>query len=133
MAKESKSSKKFEPKAKKRRFLKKSQNLENIMTRFPNLFEDIFKEVDDKSLVNFRKLDKNWKKNTDSQRVYWIRMIKKCVQDCKDFRSEWIKAIKKTPYNFLKSLAKITFRTYQEFEEITPNYNYMCQVHVILE
>ena len=53
--------------------------MEDIALRFPHLGEAIFDQVDDKTLINCRKMSKVWCSIIDGQRNTWLRLLKKYV------------------------------------------------------
>ena len=53
--------------------------MEVIALRFPHLGEAIFDQVDDKTLINCRKMSKVWCSIIDGQRNTWLRLLKKYV------------------------------------------------------
>ena len=63
--------------------------IEEIFSRLPNLSEDIFGRLDNRSLVSCREVSKTWQEYVDSQRVYWIRQILKCNPPQSKFHGEW--------------------------------------------
>ena len=102
----------FNPPAKHRYSLSKSKcnpfEWEIFCMRFPHLIEDIFGELDYKSLVKFKEVSKFWSKNIHEQRIYWIRKIEKCTEQFTEFNKEWKIVVRKTPMQLLKSLEVAT-------------------------
>ena len=54
-------------------------DLANLAFRFPHLGEAIFDQVDDKTLINCRKMSKIWCQIIDGQRNTWLRLLKKYI------------------------------------------------------
>ena len=54
-------------------------DLANLASRFPHLGEAIFDQVDDKTLINCRKMSKIWCQIIDGQRNTWLRLLKKYI------------------------------------------------------
>ena len=103
-------------------------DLANLASRFPHLGEAIFDQVDDKTLINCRKMSKIWCQIIDGQRNTWLRLLKKYIGkfddrddveeklDALDRSSEnsflickeaeylaiWERAVKKMPFEMLK-------------------------------
>ena len=82
--------------------------LENFCMRFPHLSEDIFGELNYKSLVKFREVGKFWSTNIHEQRIYWIRKIEQCTEQFTEFNKEWKIVVRKTPMQLLKSIEVTT-------------------------
>ena len=54
-------------------------DLANLAARFPHLGEAIFDQVDDRTLINCRKMSKTWCQIIDGQRNTWLRLLKKYI------------------------------------------------------
>ena len=54
--------------------------INKMMLRFPHLAQDTFKELDNKSMVNCRKVSKIWCHFIDNQRCQWIRKMQRTRQ-----------------------------------------------------
>ena len=54
-------------------------DLANLASRFPHLGEAIFDQVDDKTLINCRKMSQIWCQIIDGQRNTWLRLLKKYI------------------------------------------------------
>ena len=50
--------------------------MDNLILRFPHVVEQIFEQLDDKSLVKCREVEKSWKKFIDERNYPWIRIVK---------------------------------------------------------
>ena len=59
--------------------LKRKTNIEEIFWRFPHLGQNILEELDNKSLVNCREVNKWWQDFVDGQRTSYVRNIEKCI------------------------------------------------------
>ena len=57
--------------------------MENFQLRFPDVGEEIFKELDNESLTNSRIINKHWKNLLENEHVKWIGFCQK--------RRFWIK------------------------------------------
>ena len=54
--------------------------MEEVIQRFPNISRQIFKNLDNESLVLCREVCKTWKNCIDREKFYWIRIIIKYLQ-----------------------------------------------------
>ena len=84
-------------------------DLANLAFRFPHLGEAIFDQVDDKTLINCRKMSKIWCQIIDGQRNTWLRLLKKYIGKFDDLADvvEKLYALdrsRKTPYQKRKEL-----------------------------
>ena len=103
-------------------------DLANLASRFPHLGEAIFDQVDDKTLINCRKMSQIWCQIIDGQRNTWLRLLKKYIGKfddrddveekldaldrssknsfliCKEaeYLAIWERAVKKMPFEMLK-------------------------------
>ena len=59
-------------------------DLANLASRFPHLGEAIFDQVDDKTLINCRKMSKIWCHIIDGQKNTWLRLLKKYIGNFDD-------------------------------------------------
>ena len=86
-------------------------DLAKLASRFPHLGEAIFDQVDDKTLINCRKMSKIWCQIIDGQRNTWLRLLKKYIGkfDDLDDVEEKLYALKssKTPDQKRKKLTII--------------------------
>ena len=81
--------------------------MEEILRRFPHIGEQIFKELDNKSLAKCRKADRSWRTFIDDQKFSWIRKIQFCSID---YKEPLKKILKKTNLDVVKELAKEAFQ-----------------------
>ena len=56
--------------------------------RFPHLGQQIFKEINNQSLVNCREVNTDWKLFCDNQKLTWIRMIEYSLPE-KPISKKW--------------------------------------------
>ena len=49
--------------------------MEFIILRIPHIFQQIFEQLDVKSLKNSREVKKSWQKSIDSKNFTWIQII----------------------------------------------------------
>ena len=58
--------------------------MENFQLRFPDVGEEIFKELDNESLTNYRIINKHWKNSIDANKCLWFRIIQNFMGDEED-------------------------------------------------
>ena len=83
----------------------KKGQMENLILRFPQLFEEILGSLDYQTLVKCNVVDKSWYNAVTNQRIYWTQMIIKYTNSEEEYHKQWMKAIEKTPFEILKKLA----------------------------
>ena len=64
---------------------------------FPHIFEKIFDELDNKSLMNCRKVSATWRSFLENEKIVCLRRIKKYGRNMVYFTNQWNKLIKKRP------------------------------------
>ena len=81
--------------------------VEDFLLRYPSLSETIFDELDDKTLVKCRILNKVWCHSIDEQRNTWMKMIRRkySKRHLSIFQKDWGKVFHRTPIEFVKELA----------------------------
>ena len=79
--------------------------MENLCKRFPHLAAQVFDQVDDESLNNCKEINRGVLEHLDSERFFWIRIIKKYQRKLKDFPQLWKPVIEKTPVEIVKQIA----------------------------
>ena len=88
--------------------------MEEILFRFPMLGKEIFKKMDNKTLVECRKIDATWMGFIDNEKFRWNRIIEKYldVQDCADmnFKNSWLKAIRRCNTKEVSKLAHSLYK-----------------------
>ena len=85
----------------------KKGQMQNLITRFPQLTEEIFGLLDYQTLVKCREVNENWYNAVTNQRIYWTQMIIKYTNSSKEYHKQWMKAIEKAPFEILKKLAEL--------------------------
>ena len=55
--------------------------MENFQLRFPDVGEEIFKELDNESLTNSRIINKHWKNLLEENKCLWFRIIQNFMWD----------------------------------------------------
>jgi hypothetical protein len=82
--------------------------MESILLRFPDIGQEIFKEVDNPSLTKSKEVCHSWGYFLNNERLLWLRMIQKYDKNQVEFKEHWKKVTTKVPYETLKSLAFAT-------------------------
>ena len=81
----------------------------NIMiVKFPHVATDIFKELDNETLANCRKVSRLWCEHLDNQKMYWVRMIQNYSTNMKNSYQQWKKALKNTRVEYVKDISVST-------------------------
>ena len=55
--------------------------MENIMCKFPHLFQLILNELDVRSFADCRLVEKSWLSFINNEKSTWIRVIKTLIED----------------------------------------------------
>ena len=94
--------------------------MNTLFARFPHISEAIFTIVDNKSLSNSRKVNREWRSNIDNLKNPWVRKIHRfvCNYKCGIFRSDWGKAVKGMPIETLKKLGEAIYKYQQDFSNV---------------
>ena len=77
----------------------------DIMLKFPNLAEEILKELENESVANCRKISKPWRSFIDNQKFLWIRKMSMYKRYMIKFKNQWNKVIRRTPVGNVKELS----------------------------
>ena len=85
----------------------KKGQMENLILRFPQLFEEILGSLDYQTLVLCNEVDQTWYNAVTNQRIYWTQMIIKYTNSNDEYHKQWMKAIEKAPFEILKKLAEL--------------------------
>ena len=86
--------------------------MEEIITRFPHLGEQIFDQLKGKDLQKCREVEESWKIFIDSQKSQWIRVIKKHLrQPDKD----WKEVAKISNVETVRNLASAVYDHYVRY------------------
>ena len=83
----------------------KKGQMQNLITRFPQLTEEIFGLLDYQTLVKCSEVNESWHNTAINQRLYWIQVICKYTNSKEEYHKQWMKATEKTPFDTLKRLA----------------------------
>ena len=79
--------------------------INKMMLRFPHLAQDTFKELDNKTMVNCRKVSKIWCNFIDNEKFQWVRKVQRYVFFKEMFNAQWNMVMKKTPVGNIKELS----------------------------
>ena len=79
--------------------------MEEVLSRFPVLAQDVFKQLDDKSLANYREVNKIWCNFLDNKSFFWRRRIQKYSKNQTQFQDAWRIVTKKVSIEKLRELA----------------------------
>ena len=83
--------------------------MEEIITRFPHLGEQIFDQLKGKDLQKCREVEESWKIFIDRQKFPWIRVIKELLrQPDKD----WKEVAKRSNVETVRNLASAVYDHY---------------------
>ena len=77
--------------------------LDEMMLRFPHIVQDVFKELDNKSLTNCRNVSRACCDFIDDEKLYWVRKIQNYVS-MKNFLIQWQKVLRNTPIENIKKI-----------------------------
>ena len=87
--------------------------MEEIITRFPHLGEQIFEQLNRKDLKKCRKVKESWRIFIDRQNFPWIRVIKKRLKLDKD----WKEVLQRSSVKIVKNLASAVYDHYVGFDD----------------
>ena len=76
-----------------------------MMLRFPILIQDIFEELDDRSLTNCKIASKSWCNFIENNKFSFIRRILEYRRNKEEFKIHWNKVVIRTPFEIVKELA----------------------------
>ena len=76
-----------------------------ILQRFPVAVQDIFKQLDDKSLANCREVSKICRNFLDNDSLLWRRRIQKYAKNQVEFETDWKTITRKVSVEILRDLA----------------------------
>ena len=89
--------------------------IDAMISRFPVIAEDIFKELDNKTLIKCRKVCVLWQNFFDSQKFIWIRRMQKYSESMEQFYEQWKLVIRNTPTDHVKQLSKVVEQFFDDF------------------
>ena len=83
--------------------------MEEILTRFPHLGEQIFDQLNGEDLQKCREIEESWNIFIDRQKFPWIRAIQKHLKLDKD----WKKVVQTSDVEIVRNLASAVYDHYQ--------------------
>ena len=84
--------------------------MEDICSRFPHIGVKVLKNVDNSTLIRFRKSSKEIHDFLNGEKFYWLRIFQKYCQMAGSFSEYWEKIMKNTPLEVVKKLAIASFQ-----------------------
>ena len=81
--------------------------IDTMLSRFPAVAEDIFKELNNKSLTKCRKVSVQWQNFIDNQKFIWLRRILKYNASMTEFSDHWKQMITNTSTDHVKELSTV--------------------------
>ena len=79
--------------------------MEEILSRFPRLGQNIFNQINDHSLVASRRVSKVWNTFLISDKHFWIRIIKSYQRNQVGFEKQWKSMLQKIPLETSRVMA----------------------------
>ena len=79
--------------------------MEEVSARFPYITQLISKNLEQRTLVNFKESSRKSNQILDHGRFYWIRILNKYNNHFAKFHDAWRKVIFQAPIHMLKKLA----------------------------
>ena len=79
--------------------------MDQILKRFPDVAQDIFKQLDNKSLVNCMEVSKIWHNFLSNDSLLWKRRIIKHEKCQTEFKEAWKLVTKQSPTRKLREVA----------------------------
>ena len=95
------------------------KNMDVIISRFPQLGENIFGNLNNESLANCKEVGKEWSNFFDKKKFFWIRQIRTYTDEGYEyhpasqfllynkFRESWTLVVQKTSAELIKQLATL--------------------------
>ena len=86
--------------------------LDVMIARFPHVATDIFKELDNETLTNCRKVNRLWCDHLDDQKLCSLRMIQRHNRCMTNWHvcQKWKKVLKNIPVGYVKELSISTLQ-----------------------
>ena len=91
--------------------------MEELSMRIPLINQLILKNLDDKSLANFKENSRKINQVMNKDKSYWITMLNKHSENFKEFKESWNKVIFKNSVDIVKKLAlhiDLFFKNFQK-------------------
>ena len=84
--------------------------MESIFAKIPDLGDKIIRELDNKSLLRCKEVQRSWYNFINEEKTLWLRMIQNYIGNDNKFLTAWRKVLTKTTIDFV---AQIAFATKQ--------------------
>ena len=91
--------------------------MENLSKRLPLINKYILKNLDEKSLANYKEASRGLNKVLYNEKFYWIKILNQYKGSFKEFKDAWKKVIFKSPVCKVKKLTLATNNFFQEKQE----------------
>ena len=88
-------------------------SMDTMLSKCPFVAQDIFKELDDKSLIKCRKVNVPWQNFIDNEKFICIRRMHKYNDSMKTFYEQWKLVITKTETNIVKELSIVVLQFFE--------------------
>ena len=82
--------------------------IDSFILRFPDVAQDIFKELNNESLTMCRSVNMLWCDYLYNQKFWWVRMIQRYRKNMGNAYQQWKKVFKNTPVEFVKEISLTT-------------------------
>ena len=86
-----------------------------MILRFPQIAENIFGELDDKTMTNCKEVSRPWNVFLDEKKVQWFRILQKYAVY---FFNDWRIVLMKTPAKTIKTFALWTQQYFKANPEL---------------
>ena len=90
-----------------------SLSMDEIMIRFPILFQAILKELDNKSLRKCRKVNKDWQEFIGNERFVLFRKIQKYHSSMEEFYEQWKKVTQNASKETIRELSVAVYKFFE--------------------
>ena len=103
--------------------------MEIFFTKFSHLTEKVFDQLDDKSLVNCRIVNKSWQNYLENQKLLQIRIIKATISQFHEVGPSWTRVFEKATTKTITDLGKAVGEFYQKDSNLT-YYKGLTPLHI---
>ena len=90
--------------------------MEEVLSRFPVVAQEVLKQLDDKSLAKCREVHKIFYNFLDNQSIFWRRKIQKSIKNQTQFQDAWRVVTTKISIEELRELA-VAVEKFFKFDE----------------
>ena len=102
-----------------------------MITRFPHVVKDIFKELDDKTLTTCRNVSRLCCDYLDDEKFLWVRMIQSYRNNMGISYPHWNKVLKNTPFELVKEFSVSTQQFFKD--DASRNEFYWSPLQIVAE